>query len=167
MKQPSSNSSSIVVSARFAALLLVAGTLSACGTMSGHSASGGGAGIQAKTVTLAASEQIPAAQGQVRVKDAGNNNTQIDLSINHLAPPQKIDAQATTFMVWAKPSSELRRAQPLGALVVDKDLQGKLTATTPYRNFEVFVTAETSSQVEDPSGDRLLWGTVTQSDAAQ
>lgn len=159
MMQKSFNSAMV-----YGVLLLVTGTLSACGTMSGGG--GSAAAIQSKTVELATSQQIPAAQGEMSVKDAGNNNTQVELSIKHLAPPQKIDAQATTFMVWAKPSSDLRRAQPLGALVVDKDLKGKLTATTPYRNFEVFVTAETSSQVEDPSGDRLMWGTVTQPDSA-
>lgn len=150
-------------STRFVMALFVASMISGCAMNGGTST----ASIQPKTVEMAASEQIPAAQGEIRVNDAGNNNTQVELSIDHLAPPQKIDPQATTFMVWAKPTAGLRRAQPLGALVVDKDLSGKLTATTPYRNFEVFVTAETSSQIEDPSGERLLWGNVNQPESAR
>lgn len=111
---------------------------------------------------LATSAKVPAAQGQLKIKDAGNNNTGIELRIKHLANPYKIDAGATTFMVWAKPLAETSRVHPLGALTVDKDLSATLDATTPLKNFELFVTAESSSQVQEPQGDRLLWATVSQ-----
>ena len=122
----------------------------------------GRAGGPGSSTELATSAKVPAAQGQLKIKDAGNNNTGIELRVQHLANPYKINPGATTFMVWAKPSAETSRVHPLGALTVNKDLSAELNATTPLKNFELFVTAESSSQVQDPEGDRLLWATVSQ-----
>lgn len=139
-------------------------TLAACGggeTKKDSPSQGRAAGPGSST-ELATSPRVPAAQGQLKISDAGNNNTGIELRVQHLATPTKIDGSATTFMVWAKPFANAARVQPLGALAVNDDLSAQLNATTPLKNFEVFVTAESSSQVPEPQGDRLLWATVSQ-----
>lgn len=111
---------------------------------------------------LASSPRVAAAEGSVTVSDAGNNNTGVDLNIKHLARPQRVDPSASTYIVWAKPLSDYGRPQSLGALNVDQELNAKLSTTTPFRDFELFVTAESSPQVQDPRGERLLWATVSQ-----
>ena len=139
-------------------------TLAACGgdAMEKGESTPGRAGGPGSSTELATSAKVPAAQGQLSVKDAGNNNTGVELRIQHLANPYNIDRGATTFMVWAKPFAESARVYPLGALTVNKDLSAELNATTPFKDFEVFVTAESSSQVQEPQGDRLLWATISQ-----
>lgn len=139
-------------------------TLAACGggAMEKDAPTKGRAAGPGSSTELATSAKVPAAQGQLNIKDVGNNNTGLELRIQHLANPYKIDPGATTFMVWAKPFAETARVYPLGALTVNKDLSAELNATTPLKNFEVFVTAESSSQVQEPQGDRLLWATVSQ-----
>lgn len=139
--------------------------MAACGGDSAVQKEGttpGRAGGPGSSTELATSAKVPAAQGQLKIKDAGNNNTGIELRVQHLANPYKIDPGATTFMVWAKPTAETSRVHPLGALTVNKDLSAELNATTPLKNFELFVTAESSSQLQEPQGDRLLWATVSQ-----
>jgi len=46
-------------------------------------------------------------------------------------------------VVWAR-ADGAGSAQNLGALHVDKDLDGTLKTVTPLRTFDVFITAESS-----------------------
>jgi hypothetical protein len=43
---------------------------------------------------------------------------------------------------------------------VNDDLEGSLKATTPYKDFDIFVTAESLPKPENPSGMVILKGTV-------
>ena len=45
----------------------------------------------------------------------------------------------------------------MGALVVNKNLDGKLVFITPLHTFELFITAEASGQIQQPFGEPLLW----------
>lgn len=120
------------------------------------------AAVQPMQAEFASSPRVPSAEGTVKTSDAGNNNTGIDVQVKHLARPQKLDPSATTYVVWARPLGDFGRPQSLGALSVDQELTGRLSGTTAFRDFEVFITAESSAQVQDPRGERLLWATVTQ-----
>lgn len=106
---------------------------------------------------LATSTRIPAAQAKVAVTSEANRNTGIDLKVRHLAPPDKVDPQATTYMVWAKPKEPGAPLYSLGALRPDRDLRAELKTTTPLKEFDLFVTAENSTQVTQPSGQPLMW----------
>ena len=149
---------------RLGVIAVFAMTLAACGGGAAQKDTPvqGRATGPGSSTELATSAKVPAAQGQLKISDAGNNNTGVELRVQHLARPTKIDSTATTFMVWAKPLAETARVHPLGALTVNDDLSAQLNATTPLKSFEVFVTAESSSQVQEPQGDRLLWATVSQ-----
>ncbi len=43
---------------------------------------------------------------------------------------------------------------------ISKNLDGELETTTPFRSFELFITAEPSSAVTAPKGERMLWATI-------
>lgn len=120
------------------------------------------AAVQPMQAEFASSPRVPSAEGTVKTSDAGNNNTGVDVQVKHLARPQKLDPSATTYVVWARPLGDFGRPQSLGALSVDQELTGRLSGTTAFRDFELFITAESSAQVQDPRGERLLWATVTQ-----
>lgn len=57
-------------------------------------------------------------------------------------------------------SGNASQAQNVGAIQVNEDLTGSLSTTVPFSAFTVFVTAEPSPSVTQPSGDRLLWADV-------
>ncbi|HVE14532.1 MAG TPA: hypothetical protein VNI01_14130 [Elusimicrobiota bacterium] len=105
---------------------------------------------------LSASPAIPAAEGHAKFGSAPNGNTSIDLTVKHLADPRKLTPPANNYVVWLRASAEAA-AQNIGALTVDKNLVGRLTTVTGLRTFDLFVTAETSGQVQKPSGQPLLW----------
>lgn len=100
---------------------------------------------------------IPAAQGEVEVRasKSQNKNTRVEVRVEHLAEPGAVSPGANTYVVWARPEGGWE-VQNLGALRVGDDLSGTLTTVTPFRRFELFITAERSAQVMRPSGAELL-----------
>lgn len=133
-------------------------------------------------VALTASRSAPAAQGEIATKTTNDQNTQVKIKVKHLAPPESIAQGATTYVVWVRPLGmpvaqgertgdypERQESQSgnevgvynLGGMKISKDLDGELNTTTPFRAFELFITAESSSAVTAPNGERVLWATIT------
>ena len=118
---------------------------------------GGVAAASAATkLPLGSSPQIPAAQGKVGLKSTKNGNVEIKLSVKHLAPPGRITSGANVFVVWARGLAPGDAAQNLGALKVDKNLNGKFTAVTAMSSFDLFITCEQSQTVTMPTSPELL-----------
>lgn len=105
-------------------------------------------------VAMAASSRVPAAQGQVKLDDAGNGNTAVAVQVKHLAPADHTTPGATTYVVWAQPPNGA--PQNLGALQLGPELDGSLKTITPLRDFELFVTPEPSATSPAPTGERVL-----------
>jgi hypothetical protein len=108
---------------------------------------------------MQSSPRIPAAEGAVSVKDGSNGSTKLAVRVKHMAPPEKVATGASSYVVWLRPiaaDSSAEPAQNVGALAVGSDLEGKLDAVTPYRQFDVFVTAEPQAGSTAPTGEELL-----------
>jgi hypothetical protein len=108
------------------------------------------------TLPLGNSSEIPAAQGKVSLHSTKNGNVKITLSVQHLAPPGRIIPGAEVFVVWARGLALGSEAQNLGALRVDKKLNGKLTAVTAMPSFDLFITCEQSQTATVPGSLELL-----------
>jgi hypothetical protein len=108
---------------------------------------------------MVASLDVPAAQGTVKATSTANNNTAIVVEVHHLAPPERVQPGATTYVVWARAPGQ-DAYQNLGALRVDDSLRGTLKTVTPLRSFDVMITAEASPTVMTPSSRRLLSASV-------
>ena len=105
------------------------------------------------------SDNVPAAQGQVKVKEK-DGNRMVELKVDHLAPANRIDQNAQQYVVWVKPLEREGAAMNVGALALDDDLKGSLNTVTPFEKFEIFVTAEPSREAVNPTGQRVLWQRV-------
>jgi hypothetical protein len=110
----------------------------------------------AVTLPLGNSSEIPAAQGKVRLSRTKNGNVEIKLSVKHLAPPGRITPGADVFVVWARGLAPGAEAQNLGALKVDKNLNGKITAATAMSSFDLFITCEQTQTATVPATLELL-----------
>lgn len=106
-----------------------------------------------------AAEGIPAAQGEVKTAKAKNDNTTLTVTVQHLAPPGRVANGATTYVVWAQPDGT-ETPQNIGALKVDDKLNGSLMSVLAYDSFKVFITAEPTAQVTEPTGGELLAANV-------
>lgn len=108
------------------------------------------------TFRLPPSPEIPAAQGTVRLSNTKNGNVQIKLKVKHLALPGRISPGAEVFVFWARGLAPGAEPQNLGALIVDKNLNGKLTANTAMPSFDLFLTCEQMQTVTVPALPELL-----------
>jgi hypothetical protein len=100
----------------------------------------------------------PAAEGKVTTGNDRNGNTNVEVQVKHMATPQSLTPAKQGYLVWVQPRG--KDPELLGALRVNDDLEGTLKATTPYKDFEIFVTAEDSLKPEAPSSTVILRGAV-------
>jgi len=111
------------------------------------------------SVRMVGSVENAAAQGTVTATSGENNNTAIVVDVRHLAPPERVQPGATTYVVWARAMGR-DEYQNLGGMRVDSDLHGRLRTVTPLRSFDVIVTAEASSTATTPATKRVLSATI-------
>ncbi len=97
----------------------------------------------------------PAAQGNVTTQQDENGNTQVSVSVKHMAKPNLMAANASAYVVWIKPVGQ-KSFQNVGALRVNNELEGTYQTSVPYQNFELIITPERSSMAQSPSGKTVL-----------
>ena len=94
--------------------------------------------------------RAPSASGVVEVDDIGGGNTQVAVHIEHLHPPGRLRDGLAHYVVWFVPKSGAPARG--GALRFDPEARtGDLTATSPFMDFEVRVTAERENSPAAPS----------------
>jgi hypothetical protein len=132
--------------------------LGMAGALAGTLALGGGCshfrGDNSQTWTMKAVDKAPAATGKVEVATAKDGNHDVKVEVKHMAPPDRIFEGSTTYIVWLK--AENGTFQNVGTLNVDKDLNGKLETRTPFKTFDVLVTAEKTVDVMTPSEHHVM-----------
>lgn len=99
-------------------------------------------------VDLIGTELMPQAIGEAKV-EAKTGATTIQVSIKGLTPPSKLGAEFLTYVLWIVTPDG--RTGNTGEIVIEKDGDGKLTATTPAQTFSLIVTAEPYFAVRLPS----------------
>jgi hypothetical protein len=109
---------------------------------------------RSKPQEMHSGEGVLASEGTVRVSDGDNGNSKVAIRVKHLAPPSKVSADSTVYVVWIQPREGDR--QNVGALALNKDLEGSLDTLTPHRRFKVSVTPEPTGQVAEPSHEPVF-----------
>jgi hypothetical protein len=108
-----------------------------------------------ETYPLQVSQSIPAAEGQVSVKQEKSGNQEVELKVDHLAPPDLANPGSNVYVVWLKPAGG-DEAMNAGVLSVDQDRKGELKTVTPFKNFELTVTPEKSASARSPNNKPVL-----------
>jgi hypothetical protein len=125
--------------------------LGACGTM-----------MHTQTWTMDAASSVPGAKGDVKVANEKSGNTKVKVEVEHLAPAAlvtDVENPGTNYVVWIQGPKGL--PQNVGVLDVGKDRKGKLETKTPFKQFTVYVTLETSPTVIVPLGERVFDTRIT------
>ena len=99
-------------------------------------------------VDLTATDLLPQATGEAKV-EAKTGATSIEVSIRNMQQPSKLGAEFLTYVLWAVTPDG--RAGNTGEIVINKNGEGKLEATTPAQTFALIITAEPYSLVRVPS----------------
>ena len=107
---------------------------------------GGGA----TKVNMSGTQAMPQANGDVKVQARANAGlTNIELNVKGMTPPSNLGAEYLTFVLWAVTPDG--RTGNLGEILINKNGEGKLTATTPAQTFSMIITAEPYFAVRVPS----------------
>ena len=108
---------------------------------------------------LTSTSVAPAARGQAEVSiGKTNGNTKVAIKVEHLAPPENLSPPKSMYLVWYQESGSNPESQ--GRLKIDKNLKGSFENTTVYKNFDLWITAESDATVKRPEGPEVLRTTV-------
>jgi non-ribosomal peptide synthetase component E (peptide arylation enzyme) len=112
----------------------------------------------AKKYPMTAASIVPGARGEVVISQDKNGNTGLKMTVQHLASVENLTPRASAYVVWLQERGGNPENQ--GQLKVDKNLKATFETVTPFKSFEVFVTAEQDSRVKSPSGPEVLMATI-------
>jgi outer membrane protein OmpA-like peptidoglycan-associated protein len=122
-----------------------AGLISKSTTAIGFTVGGG-----STKVDLKATEFMPDASGEAKVEaKAKTGTTNIEVTAKGLTSPSKLGAEYLTYVLWVVTPEG--RTGNSGELLINKNGEGKLSATTPAQTFSMIVTAEPYFAVRVPS----------------
>lgn len=107
----------------------------------------------AQKAVIPTSSIVPAATGHTKLSIDENDNAKVQLRVEHLAPPQNLQPPKAVYVVWVKTPDNQHYI--LGQLKVDKNLEGKMNAITPFKTFRIVISAEDFPTVKEP-GDQLI-----------
>ena len=96
-----------------------------------------------------------AAKAKIKVKTNRDDLRQMTITVDHLAPPHRINPAYDGYVVWIRvPGRDLVRAGVLD--YNEKRRRGKLKATTPHSNFEVLISFETNTSAAAPTDENIV-----------
>lgn len=99
---------------------------------------------------------VPAASGEVYTRKWEGRERSVEVKVKHLAPANQVVTGATVYVVWFQAIEQNAPAQNMGVLSLNSDLEGKLTASTSFVDFNVMVTAESSASATQPSSNEIM-----------
>ena len=105
---------------------------------------------------LSSGPALSKAEARISFKKTADLGTRITLKVRNLVEPEDLNPPGYAYVAWVQGDREAP-PQNVGALAVDDDRRGELKTITPLHDFELFVTAEASSDVAQPTGPPLLW----------
>jgi len=113
----------------------------------------------ATTMAFSVSSVVPAAEGSVKIKKDKNSNYGINLHVDRLASPMRLDPAKNLYVVWmntrtdgVKNIGELKTSHSL----MSKELKSSLQTVTAFEPTGFFITAENNKDVQNPEGATVL-----------
>jgi outer membrane protein OmpA-like peptidoglycan-associated protein len=101
-------------------------------------------------VDLKGTELMPQADGVAKVEAKTKaGRTKVEIELKNMTPPSHLGAEFLTYVLWVVTPEG--RTGNTGEILLSKDGEGKLSATTPGQTFSLIVTAEPYFAVRVPS----------------
>lgn len=112
----------------------------------------------ARKVAFTTSTVVPAAEGKVKVKKDDNGNHAIKIDVRNLVEPDRLPIPQNTYVVWMESSNGLKNIGQFRSEsgLLSKTRKGELETVSPYRPSRIFITAESSPDVQFPGNMVVL-----------
>jgi hypothetical protein len=105
---------------------------------------------------MTAAPSVPGARAEIAISKDKNGNTRLKMTVQHLANLENLTPRASAYVVWLQERDGNSENQ--GQLKMDKNLKATFETVTPFKSFDVFVTAEQDArlfQADPPNVDGL------------
>jgi len=116
------------------------------------------AGCASRQQSMLSGSTVPASEGTVSAIQTENGNTKVSIRVKHLAVPSKVAPDATVYVVWIKPRNGV--PQNVGAMILNKNLEGSLDTVTSHNRFQVIITPEPSGRVREATHEPVFTSNV-------
>ncbi|HET8753643.1 MAG TPA: hypothetical protein VFM59_04710 [Salinimicrobium sp.] len=107
-----------------------------------------------KKVVFPTSEVLPAAEAVMKVDKNDNNNYVLELEIENMAKPGRLQPARRTYVVWMV--TDQHGTINIGNLNINNNNKASLETITPYKPIRIFITAEDDQKVIVPSTQVVL-----------
>jgi hypothetical protein len=104
---------------------------------------------------MTAAPMAPFTEGEVDASYEAMGNGVVEIRVKHLGPANRLEAQATTYVVWLTPEGSTV-AQNSGAFRVDSDMEATFRFNTSFKKFALAVTPEPSADALAMTGRVVL-----------
>lgn len=108
----------------------------------------------AKKVYFLLSSVVPAAQGQITVKNDKNNNYVIQMQITNLADIERLQPAKKSYVVWMETGGSL--AKNIGRISSSNKLNVSFETVSTTRPTKIFITAEEDETTQYPGSMVVL-----------
>jgi hypothetical protein len=99
---------------------------------------------------LVGSAYVPSTQGEIDVEKIDKDQILINITLDHLPSPERVEPGLTRYVVWFTSVGKL----PVRQRALDYDAEaevGRASIPTSLREFEVQITAEANEAPSQPS----------------
>lgn len=112
-----------------------------------------------KNVEFLPSSVVPAAQGYINVTTDNNNNYVIEIQVSDLADIERLQPAKKSYVVWAE--TDEGNTENIGQLssstsFFSSQREASLKTVSSYKPTKIFITAENSINIQDPSSFVVL-----------
>lgn len=97
---------------------------------------------------------VPAAEGEVMIKQNKNNNYVIKMSISNLAEIDRLQPAKTVYVVWMEADQAYTRN--IGMVTSSSNLNVSFETTATLKPTRIFITAEEDGTVQYPGSMVVL-----------
>jgi len=108
----------------------------------------------AKKITFLTSSVVPAAEGQISVKNDKNNNYNIQMEITNLADIERLQPARKSYVVWMETVDNLPKN--IGRISSSNKLKVSFETVSSMRPIKIFITAEEDETSQYPGSMVVL-----------
>lgn len=107
-----------------------------------------------KKIAFQSSSVVPAARGTTTVKKDKNNNYNINMKLEYLAEPSRLDPPKSVYVVWVLTDNNV--TQNIGQIKTSNNLNVTFETVTSFKPIKIYITAEDDASVRNPGMTLIL-----------
>jgi len=113
----------------------------------------------ARKINFQSSSVVPAARGDVKVKKDNNNNYSIQISLNDLSEPKRLQPSKNTYVVWMETANNVTKN--IGQInsstsFLSSKLKASFETVSSTKPTKIFLTAEDDAGIQYPGSQVVL-----------